>query len=40
MRSIANQGHGVKQDDADAVRVYRKAAGQGHVDAQSNIGVI
>ena len=40
MRSAANQGHGVKQDDAGAVRVYCKAAGQGHADDQSNIGVI
>ena len=40
MHGAANQSYGVKQDDADAVRVYLKAADQGHADTHSNIGVM
>jgi hypothetical protein len=31
-------GEGVPQDDAEAVRWYRRAADQGHADAQFNLG--
>ena len=31
-------GRGVKQDDAEAVRLYRRAADQGHTGAQNNLG--
>ena len=31
-------GAGVPQDNAEAVKWYRKAADQGHVDAQCNLG--
>ncbi|WP_146113983.1 tetratricopeptide repeat protein, partial [Haemophilus influenzae] len=31
-------GHGVKQDDFEAVKWYRKAAEQGYADAQFNLG--
>jgi len=31
-------GQGVKQDHAEAVRWYRKAAEQGQADAQCNLG--
>ncbi len=31
-------GQGVPKDDANAVRWYRKAAGQGHARAQYNLG--
>lgn len=33
-------GKGVAQNDAEAVKWYRKAAEQGHVDAQYNLGVM
>ena len=33
-------GRGVPQDDAEAVKWYRKAAEQGHADAQNNLGVM
>jgi hypothetical protein len=33
-------GRGVKQDDAEAVQWYRKAAEQGHADAQHNLGLM
>ena len=32
------QGHGVPQDDAQAIAWYRKAADQGNADAQNNLG--
>ena len=32
-------GRGVPQDDAEAVTWYRKAAEQGHADAQNNLGL-
>ena len=32
-------GRGVPEDDAQAVSWYRKAAQQGHVKAQLNLGV-
>ena len=32
-------GQGVKQDRSEAVRWYRKAAEQGHADAQCNLGI-
>jgi TPR repeat protein len=31
-------GRGVAQDDAEAVRLYRLAAAQGHARAQNNLG--
>ena len=31
-------GRGVKQDDFEAVKWYRKAAEQGDADAQANLG--
>jgi TPR repeat protein len=31
-------GRGVEQDHAEAVKWYRKAAEQGHADAQNNLG--
>jgi hypothetical protein len=34
------QGRGVPQDDAEAVRWYRKAADQGHPTAQNNLGMM
>lgn len=33
-------GRGVRQDDAQAVQWYRKAAEQGNVNAQNNLGVM
>ena len=33
-------GHGVKQDAAEAVRWYRKAADQGHASPQYNLPII
>jgi TPR repeat protein len=33
-------GHGVPENDAEAVKWYRKAAEQGHESAQSNLGVM
>ena len=33
-------GRGLPQDDAEAVKWYRKAAEQGHALAQSNLGVM
>ena len=33
-------GQGVKQDYAEAVRWYRKAAEQGHAGGQCNLGVM
>jgi uncharacterized protein len=33
-------GRGVAEDDAEAVKWYRKAAEQGHAMAQSNLGVM
>ena len=35
-----NRGTGVAQNDAEAVRWFRRAAEQGHVGAQSNLGVM
>jgi uncharacterized protein len=35
-----DQGQGVPQDYAEAVKWYRKAAEQGHAKAQSNLGVM
>ena len=35
---ICSNGHGVKQDHAEAARWYRAAAGQGHAAAQNNLG--
>ena len=32
-------GRGVEQNDAEAVRWYRRAADQGHALAQNNLGV-
>ncbi|HHF5441502.1 TPA: tetratricopeptide repeat protein [Haemophilus influenzae] len=32
------KGQGVKQDDVEAVKWYRKAAEQGYADAQANLG--
>ena len=34
-----DDGKGVPQDDAEAVRWYRKAAEQGDADAQNNLGM-
>jgi hypothetical protein len=34
------RGLGVQQDNAEAVRLYRKAAEQGYLNAQYNIGVM
>ena len=34
------KGQGVRQDYAEAVRWYRRAAEQGDVQAQSNLGVL
>ena len=36
--SIYDNGDGVPEDDAEAVKWYRKAAEQGHADAQYNLG--
>jgi len=33
-------GNGVPENDAEAVKWYRKAADQGHAKAQSNLGVM
>ena len=33
-------GKGVQQDDAEAIRWYLKAAQQGHADAQNNLGLM
>ena len=33
-------GEGVPENDAEAVKWYRKAADQGHAQAQSNLGVM
>jgi TPR repeat protein len=33
-------GEGVAQDQAEAVRLWRLAAAQGHAQAQSNLGVM
>ena len=33
-------GRGVAQDYAEAVRLYRLAADQGHTDAQNNLGLM
>ena len=38
--NIYNEGLGVKQDYAEAVRWYRLAAAQGHASAQSNLGTM
>jgi hypothetical protein len=35
-----NDGEGVPENDAEAVKWYRKAADQGYADAQSNLGVM
>jgi TPR repeat protein len=35
-----DKGHGVAQDDVQAVEWYRKAAGQGYVQAQYNLGMM
>jgi TPR repeat protein len=35
-----NNGHGVSENDAEAVRWFRKAAGQGHAMAQYNLGIM
>ena len=35
-----NNGEGVPQDDAEAVKWYRLAAEQGHASAQNNLGVM
>ena len=35
-----SRGDGVAQDDAEAVRWYRRAAGQGFAPAQNNLGVM
>ena len=37
---LYNNGDGVPQDDAEAVRWYRLAADQGYADAQYNLGVM
>ena len=34
------EGKGVPQDDAEAVKWYRKAAEQGHADAQTILGMM
>ena len=34
-----DDGEGVPQDDAEAVRWYRLAADQGHATAQNNLGI-
>ena len=39
LAEIYDMGRGVVQDDAEAVRWYRRAADQGHVQAQHNLGV-
>ncbi|MGB2118981.1 MAG: tetratricopeptide repeat protein [Porticoccaceae bacterium] len=33
-------GNGVSENDAEAVKWYKKAADQGHADAQFNLGVM
>ena len=38
--NMYTNGHGVKQDDFEAVKWYRKAAEQGHANAQANLGVM
>ena len=35
-----DNGRGVPQDDTEAVKWYRKAAEQGHAEAQNNLGVM
>ena len=35
-----DNGRGVRQDDAQAVQWYRKAAEQGYAGAQNNLGVM
>ena len=35
-----DNGRGVRQDDAQAVHWYRKAAEQGNVEAQHNLGAM
>jgi TPR repeat protein len=35
-----DDGQGVKQDYAEAMRWYRAAANQGHADAQCNLGIM
>jgi TPR repeat protein len=35
-----DEGRGVPQDDAEAVRWYRKAAEQGDAEAQGKLGVM
>ena len=37
---MCDNGYGVLQDDAEAVRWYRLAADQGHAKAQYNLGVM
>jgi len=37
---IYQNGEGVSQDDAEAIRWYLKAAEQGHADAQNNLGLM
>jgi TPR repeat protein len=34
------EGQGVKQDDKEAMKWYRRAADQGYADAQYNLGVM
>jgi TPR repeat protein len=35
-----DEGHGVPQDDAEALKWYRRAAEQGYAQAQFNLGVM
>jgi TPR repeat protein len=35
---MLDQGRGMAQSDVEAARWYRKAADQGHADAQDNMG--
>ena len=39
-RRHVRQGRGVPQDDAEAVKWYRKAADQGYALAQTNLGIM
>jgi TPR repeat protein len=39
-KTIYDEGQGIPKDDSEAVKWYRKAAEQGHADAQYNLGVM
>ena len=38
--AMYDQGEGVPEDDAEAVKWYRLAAGQGYAEAQHNLGLM